>query len=261
MQYECKYCHHTFNTFHLSCPDCGRWNSFISHSQRLTAADARPVSLRHARASSVKRLKTKISKVDKVLGGGFVPGSSVLLFGPPGIGKSTFVMQLLSSLNVTSLYVTGEESVDQVKLRANRLQVHSESIFLLFETNVNKVIIHADSLDARILIIDSIQTVYTDLSDTLPGSITQIRKCSYILRRSAQKKGYVLVVIGHVTKNKTAAGPKLLEHAVDVVLHLEEQDAKSANRVLFTTKNRYGSTVPQCILSMSNQGLEFKKQK
>jgi DNA repair protein RadA/Sms len=117
---------------------------------------------------------------------------------------------MLSKLDIPSLYVTGEESVDQLKLRADRLKIHSKDIYLLFETNVNKVVSHAETIEIQSLVIDSIQTIYTDTSDTLPGSSTQIRKCAYVLRRSAQKKNYILLIIGQVTKDKVAAGPKLL---------------------------------------------------
>ena len=258
MPYDCKYCHHVFSTFHLSCPDCGRWNSLSGQSQRLADTDAKPIPLPKIKSSGVKRTKTKVKEVDKVLGGGFVPGSSILLVGPPGVGKSTFVIQVLEKMNVPSLYVSGEESIDQMKLRANRLQIHSKDIYLLFETNVNKIVTHAEGIETQILVVDSIQTTYTDASDTLPGSATQIRKCTYILRRSAQRNNFILVLIGQITKDRSAAGPKLLEHAVDVVLHLEVPDEKSSNRLFFAKKNRYGSTAPKCVLSMSKMGLEFK---
>ena len=261
MQYECKHCHHMFNSFHLSCPDCGRWNSFQSKTQQLSANDARPVPLPKIRKTSIRRIKTNVKEIDSVLGGGFVPGSSILLVGQPGIGKSTFVIQLLSKLSIPSLYVTGEESVDQLKLRADRLQIRSKDIYLLFETNVNKIVSHTETIDVQTLVVDSIQTIYTDTSDTLPGSSTQIRKCAYVLRRSVQKKNYILMIIGQVTKDKSAAGPKLLEHAVDCVLHLEVQDEKSQNRILFASKNRFGSTLPKCMLSMGSKGLEFHKAK
>ena len=258
MQYECKHCHHIFNTFHLSCPDCGRWNSVSSQNKQLSETDARPVSLPKARSSNVKRTKTTVKEIDKVLGGGFVPGSSILLAGPPGVGKSTFVIQVLAKMKVPSLYVTGEESIDQLKLRANRLKIHSADIFLLFETNINKIISHIDDIETQALVVDSIQTAYTDASDTLPGSTTQIRKCTYVLRRAAQKKNFILILIGQVTKDESAAGPKLLEHAVDVVLHLEMPDEKGNNRLFFAKKNRFGSTVPKCIFAMGKLGLEFK---
>ncbi len=261
MQYECKNCHRLYASFHLACPDCGQWNSFKSNTQVLSSTDARPVSLPKIRSSSVNRTKTRVKELDDVLGGGFVPGSSILMVGQPGIGKSTIVIQILAKLDIPSLYVTGEESVDQLKLRANRLHIHSKDIYLLFETNVNKIATHAEDIEIQVLVIDSIQTVYTDTSDTLPGSSTQIRKCAYILRRLAQKKNIILLIIGQVTKDRSAAGPKLLEHAVDVVLHLEVLDEKSIDRVLFASKNRYGSTLPKCILSMEKTGLEFHKAK
>ena len=206
------------------------------------------------------RTKTRIEQLDTLLGDGFVPGSSVLLIGPPGAGKSTLVMQVLKKMKISSLYVTGEESLQQLKLRADRLKINSKNIFLLFETNVNKIISHVNEAPVKVLIIDSIQTMYTDASDTLPGSPTQIRKCAYILRRLAQRQSLILIIVGQVTKEKKAAGPRLLEHAVDVVLYIEAEEDNQHHRILFTSKNRFGSTVPRCKLYMKKTGLVFSSE-
>jgi DNA repair protein RadA/Sms len=258
MSYVCSHCHRLYQSFHLSCPDCGKWKSFVSQSNLPTTTDSRPISLPKIRSSALQRTRTNIREVDKILGGGFVPGSSVLLVGPPGVGKSTFIMQVLERMNTLSVYVTGEESVDQMKIRAHRLRIRSKQIFLLFETNVNKIVMRAEEMATQALIVDSIQTVYTDTSDTLPGSSTQIRKCTYILRRLAQRRNCVLGIIGQVTKDRSTAGPKLLEHAVDVVLHLELQEDTANQRLLYATKNRFGSTLPRCVLSMGRTGLQFQ---
>lgn len=192
-----------------------------------------------------------------LLGGGFVPGSSLLLIGAPGTGKSTLILQVLGQMNLRSLYVCGEESASQLKFRADRLNINSPILFLLSETNVTKLPGHIRQVRARILVIDSIQTVYSDLSDSLPGSVTQMRKCSYLLRRMAQENDLILIMIGQVTKQMRAAGPKLLEHAVDVVLFLEEN--KPGARTLSASKNRFGSTTPVCFLRMDDSGLVFSR--
>jgi DNA repair protein RadA/Sms len=195
-----------------------------------------------------------------MLGGGFVPGSALLLIGPPGAGKSTLVMQVLSAMGLPSLYVSGEESVQQLKLRAERLHINSPGIYLLFETNVNRIarlIGEARRLGA--VVIDSIQTVYTDASDALPGSLTQVRKCSYILRRLAQNRNLILMIVGQVTKDNRAAGPRILEHAVDVVLSIEVQESPPYGRILVPLKNRFGSTQHRCRLTMGDAGIAFQK--
>jgi DNA repair protein RadA/Sms len=199
-------------------------------------------------------MKTGIGPLDALLGDGFVPGSSVLLTGPPGAGKSTLVMQILKRMSVPALHVTGEESIRQLKLRADRLKGAAKNVFLLFETNCQSIMPHVDGM--KVLVIDSIQTLYTQSSDTLPGSSTQIRKCAYVLRRLAQEKNIVLILIGQVTKEKKAAGPRLLEHAVDVVLHLDIGD-RPHRRILFASKNRFGATPGRCDLSMRASGLAF----
>ena len=260
MPYLCSQCGRSFPNFQLSCPDCGAWSSLRFHGTRIAHDDARPVALPDIGSFVVPRIKTRVAQLDELLGDGFVPGSSVLLIGPPVAGKSTLLMQVLRKMNIASLYVTGEESVQQLKLRADRLRINSRSIFLLFEMNVNKIAAHVRQTAPKVLVIDSIQTMYTDASDALPGSSTQIRKCAYILRRLAQQTSFVLIVVGQVTKDKKAAGPKLLEHAVDVVLDLEVEDGKSGgdkHRLLVASKNRFGSTTPRCMLFMRKTGLVF----
>jgi DNA repair protein RadA/Sms len=167
-------------------------------------------------------------------------------------------MQILQRSGASSLYVTGEESVQQLKLRADRLGINSGSISLLFETNVGKIKSHVQEMLVQVLAIDSIQTIYSELSDSLPGSATQIRKCAYLLRRSAQQLGIVLLLIGQVTKEEGAAGPKLLEHAVDVVLYLAPGQANS--RILSASKNRFGSTKCCCELEIGASGFKFLRQ-
>lgn len=259
MTYNCLNCNHPFPVFQLSCPDCGSWNSLRQKAKIFSREDARPVALPDIDSFVLPRNKTRIEQLDTLLGDGFVPGSSVLLIGPPGAGKSTLVMQILKKMNVPSLYVTGEESVQQLKLRADRLRINSVCVYLLFETNVNNIVLHVNETSAKVLVIDSIQTMYTDLSDALPGSSTQIRKCAYILRRLAQQRNLVLMIVGQVTKDKKVAGPKLLEHAVDVVLYIEVEEDKYHHRILFTTKNRFGSTAPRFLLYMRKTGFVFSR--
>jgi DNA repair protein RadA/Sms len=216
------------------------------------------VPLREVDVVLIPRLRTHIGELDALLGDGFVPGSSVLVIGAPGAGKSTLILQILKRANLKSLYVTGEESVQQVKLRADRLRLQSPKLLLLFETQLSKVLGHINGLQLNLLVIDSIQTLYSGTSSSLPGSATQIRTCTYALRRIAQEKKLVLLLIGQVTKEKKLAGPKLIEHAVDVVLHLEVDPNAPHRRLLFASKNRFGSVQPRCLLYMRKTGLAFR---
>jgi DNA repair protein RadA/Sms len=257
MIYACSHCNAEHPHYRLSCPECGQWNSLRSTQVVHPNQHAFPIALSDIKAHNVPRTTTANTQLDAILGGGFVPGSTILLIGPPGAGKSTLVMQTLSSMNKLALYATGEESVQQMKVRADRLGINSLNIFILFEPNVNKISLHAGASAIKVLVIDSIQTMYTDVSDALPGSPTQIRKCAYILRRAAQRNNFVLIIVGQVTKEKKAAGPMLLEHAVDVVLSLTIEEDAAHHRTLVATKNRFGSTDPWCELVMKESGLEF----
>jgi len=260
MIYFCSHCRRSFPAFQLSCPECGSWNSFKQQTNPHLHEDAQPISLQKINSFVLPRTRTRIEQFDALLGNGFVPGSSALLTGPPGAGKSTLVMQVLKKMNIPSLYVTGEESVQQLKIRADRLKIKSKYVYLLFETNVNAIVSHVTDINTKILIIDSIQAIYTDTSDALPGSSTQIRKCAYILRRLAQQRDLILIIVGQVTKDKKSAGPKLLEHAVDVVLCIEVDSAKHNQRILFASKNRFGSTLPRCTFYMRKSGLVFSQK-
>jgi DNA repair protein RadA/Sms len=218
-----------------------------------------PLPLPDVVASSLSRMKTRVNPVDTLLGGGLVVGSSLLLTGPPGAGKSTLLLQLLDSSGVKSLYVSGEESVQQLKLRADRLHINSRAIAVLFETNVNILFSHLRDATPGILVIDSIQTVYTDLSDSLPGTTAQIRRCASMLRRLAQEKGIVLMVVGQVTKGMQAAGPKMLEHAVDCVLSLGLHKENPAARTLEVLKNRFGPAGCSLPLPLTGDGFLLRK--
>ena len=260
MIYICSHCNRTFPAFQLSCPECGSWNSFKQQTYSHSHEDARPIALHKIDSFVLPRIKTKIGQLDNLLGDGFVMGSSALLIGPPGAGKSTLVMQVLKKMKTPSLYVTGEESVQQLKVRADRLKVNSKFVYLLFETNVNAIVSHVNEINIKLLVIDSIQAMYTDTSDALPGGSTQIRKCAYILRRLAQQRDLVLLIVGQITKDKKSAGPKLLEHAVDVVLSIEVDAVKHNQRILFASKNRFGSTLPRCTFYMRKSGLVFSQK-
>ena len=255
MRYVCSHCNCNVPAYRLSCPDCGSWNSLSRGST--AGAQALPVALPDIASVRVPRRSTNVAALDRLLGGGIVQGSSLLLIGPPGAGKSTLVLQMLRSMGVAALYATGEESVQLLKMRADRLRIRSKHLFLLFETNVQRIIPQVDATGAQAIVIDSIQTMYSEMSDALPGSPTQLRKCVYLLRRLAQEKNVVLIIVGQVTKEKTAAGPRTIEHAVDVVLMLEADAGHRHRRTLCAAKNRFGSTTPGCSLSMRKSGLVF----
>ena len=261
MSYICSSCNSFFPSFQITCPDCGRWNSLRKQTAAVSSGSTQPIALPKIQSFSVPRIRTRIEQLDLLLGDGFVPGSTVLLTGQPGAGKSTLLMQVLKKMNIPSLYVTGEESVQQLKLRADRLKIATPNILVLFESNMGAILSHVNQTKIKMLVVDSVQTIYSDTMTSLPGSAMQIRKCIYVLRRLAQQHNLVLIIVGQVTKNRTTAGPKLLEHAVDVVFHLDVQEDHNHHRILYTSKNRFGSTSPQCLLCMRKTGLVFHRMK
>jgi len=260
MIYRCGACKNEIVDFSLLCPWCGAWMTLVE-ARSSGGGGTLPLPLPDVPPSSVPRVGTRIGAVDGLLGGGFVTGSSVLLTGPPGAGKSTLLLQLLNSSAQAALYVSGEESVQQLKLRADRLRIQSRAISVLFETNVNIVVSHVQRAAPALLVIDSIQTVYTDLSDSLPGTPAQIRKCTYLLRRLAQEKGMILIIVGQVTKGLQAAGPKTLEHAVDCVLSIGNDDDNPAVRNLSVVKNRFGPAGSILSLAMTGDGFALQKER
>jgi DNA repair protein RadA/Sms len=247
------------------CPDCGAWNSFteekkesVRHSSIATHfKKSEPQPLSSVTGGTGQRTSTGIGELDRVLGGGVVPGSVVLVGGDPGIGKSTLLLQALSGISGKGgkvLYVSGEESPEQVKIRAERLAINSEDIILLPETSLESIVQTATKLVPKVLVVDSIQTVYTDEILSAPGSVSQVRDCAAKLMLFAKKSDIPVFLIGHVTKEGAIAGPRVLEHIVDTVLYFEG-DRGHSYRILRTVKNRFGSTNEIGIFEMSDSGL------
>jgi DNA repair protein RadA/Sms len=205
-------------------------------------------------ATEEDRVKTGIKEFDRVLGGGIMPGSVILLGGDPGIGKSTLAMQAAANISSNVLYVTGEESPKQIKLRALRLKIKSDNFFILAETNLNNILSSIKEADPSVVVIDSIQTMHSEQFDNSPGTVTQIRECTSLLMEEAKKGHFAVILIGHVTKEGIIAGPKVLEHIVDTVLQFEGESNHSF-RILRSQKNRFGSTNEIGIFEMHENGL------
>lgn len=246
------------------CPSCNEWNTYVE--ERVSQSKPRgglveisrsavPKPLKEIESSNEKRLDTGINELNRILGGGIVPGSLVLLGGEPGIGKSTLALQLALKLNhLRVLYVSGEESARQVKLRADRLTNGESNCLILNETLLENILTQSQNVEPELLVIDSIQTLYTDTIDSSPGSVSQVRECAVALLRYAKTTGVPVVIIGHITKDGSIAGPKVLEHIVDVVLQFEG-DSNYLYRILRSIKNRFGSTSELGIFEMQSAGL------
>jgi DNA repair protein RadA/Sms len=264
--YICQNCGASSPKWQGQCPACGEWNTLLAE---VSSANARKparsgktsrgdVSTSLAAEAIVEqaRLKTGSAELDRVLGGGLVPGSVTLLGGDPGIGKSTLMLQAAAALQGTGpvLYATGEESLKQVALRARRLGLETATARLLAETCVENIVGAASDLSAGVLIVDSIQTMYSERIEAAPGAVSQLRECTAALVRFAKAGGTAVLLVGHVTKEGQIAGPRVLEHMVDTVLYFES-DTGSRFRVLRSVKNRFGAANEIGVFAMAEQGL------
>ena len=265
--YHCSECGAQYPKWQGYCSQCGTWNSIEEEEIILTKGDkptstftatsitaSKPVRLGDIQHREEVRLSMGDPELDRVLGGGLVEGAFVLIGGEPGIGKSTLVLQTVLRLPYKTLYVSGEESLSQLKMRADRLGGTNEDTLIYAETSLEKILSTALELQPQLLVIDSIQTIQTELTDSTPGSVSQIRECANALLKYCKTEGVAVLVIGHITKEGSIAGPKVLEHTVDVVLQFDG-DKHYIYRILRGQKNRFGSTAELGIYEMRQTGL------
>ena len=263
--YFCSSCGNETAKWMGRCPACGEWNTITEHivqkesssiaSRVASVPKAEPRKVQEITSEVTRRIATGNSELDRVLGGGIVPGSLILLGGEPGIGKSTLSLQLALTANgLTTLYVSGEESAEQIKMRATRIGIHNEECTVFTETLLENIVSQIEEQRPDIVIIDSIQTISTDLVESSPGSVTQVRECAATLLKVAKSTGIAIFIIGHITKDGSIAGPKILEHIVDVVLQFEG-DGNHTYRILRGIKNRFGATFEIGVFEMRDSGL------
>ena len=261
--FYCTECGNETGKWMGQCPGCGAWNTLVEAPQETKSVSvgatrrfARPQRLSELETEEELRFPTGIHEFDRVLGGGAVRGSLVLVGGAPGIGKSTLLLQLCGQVGNQEriLYVSGEESQRQLKMRAQRLGVDTGDIFVLAETDISAILSAIDELEPTVLIVDSIQTMFDADANSTPGSISQVRECTMRIMRSAKDRGYTAFVVGHVNKEGRIAGPKVLEHMVDCVLYFEG-DQSMSYRILRAAKNRFGSTNEIGVFEMNDKGL------
>ena len=264
--FVCNNCGYESGKWLGKCPACNEWNTFVEEKVISVKSSgsgggskkepSEVVRLDDVEKKESTRVKTNIGELDRVLGGGFVNGSLTLLGGEPGIGKSTIILQICQSVNVDGniLYVSGEESAEQIKLRADRLNIKKDNLLFLAETDIDLVEVAIEKSDAKFVIIDSIQTMYSEEITSAPGSVSQVRDITAKVMKMCKQKGITTIIIGHVTKDGNIAGPRVLEHMVDVVLYLEGERYFSY-RILRGVKNRFGSTNEIGMFEMQNEGL------
>ena len=264
----CKSCGNESPKWMGCCPACGEWNTMIeapkeqkssgsrsAASASIAPGDRKPRRLKEIDNTTETRFSLGLAEVDRLLGGGMVPGSLVLVGGEPGIGKSTLSLQIpLGCPSLKTLYVTGEESERQVKMRAERLGGEGEQCLIYSETHMESILQEAREVMPDLMIVDSVQTMYTESVDSAPGSVSQIKEVAAMLLRFAKESGVSVILIGHITKDGYIAGPKILEHIVDVVLQFEGEN-RGSYRVLRSIKNRFGSTSELAVFEMTGNGL------
>jgi DNA repair protein RadA/Sms len=265
--FECQSCGLTTPKWMGKCTNCGAWDSFLElneHQQEVikqtkssSSSKSKAKSINDIQEEEVFRFTSKDDELDMVLGGGIVPGSLTLIGGSPGVGKSTLLLKVggdIASDGKNVLYVTGEESAGQIKLRANRLKANHDSLYLLSEIRLEQVLVELEHKEYDFLIIDSIQTLYSDAISSAPGSVTQVRQITFELMRVAKEKNLAIFIIGHITKEGSIAGPRVLEHMVDTVLYFEG-DSSQELRILRGFKNRFGPTSEIGVFEMGAEGL------
>ncbi len=265
--YFCSSCGNESPKWMGKCPSCGEWGTFVEELVRKDGASkqedtrsfqgvkSQPLTLNEIRADEEPRIDMQDEELNRVLGGGLVPASLVLIGGEPGIGKSTLVLQTILKLqDIRTLYVSGEESARQLKLRADRIGQQNDNALIVCETNLDEIFKHIKNTSPQLVIIDSIQTVYSDVLESSPGSISQVRECAASILKFAKQSGTPVILIGHITKDGSLAGPKILEHIVDAVIQFEG-DQHYMYRILRSIKNRFGSTAELGIYEMNQSGL------
>jgi len=264
--YECQHCGMTTPKWMGKCTNCGAWDSFVELNQeqqkfikktKSSSTKSKAQSIKEIQEDEVVRFSSLDIELDNVLGGGIVPGSLTLIGGSPGVGKSTLLLKVASNISSSGknvLYVTGEESAGQIKLRANRLKANQDTLYLLSEIRLEQILAELEHREYDFLIIDSIQTIYSEEINSAPGSVTQVRQITFELMRMAKEKELATFIIGHITKEGSIAGPRVLEHMVDTVLYFEG-DSSQELRILRGFKNRFGTTSEIGVFEMRSDGL------
>ncbi len=269
--FECQHCGEQATKWLGKCPNCGSWDSFVELNQdqqevlkqtsKVINTNTKAVPITQIKQDDVIRFSSNNDELDLVLGGGIVPGSLTLIGGSPGVGKSTLLLKVAGSIAKSDrkvLYVSGEESAGQIKLRANRLDANHDDVYLLSEIKLEEIQDELLRVNYDVVIIDSIQTIYSSNLTSAPGSVSQVREITFELMRKAKESNIAMFIIGHITKDGSIAGPRVLEHMVDTVLYFEGESSKEL-RMLRGFKNRFGSTSEIGIFEMTNEGLVSAK--